>query len=420
MTYFFATSPAATEMMQGGWDMPGWFRRLRQHRPDIMARNVDLLFTLPLLGGTAGDLNFVEQKHGEENCRTKSIHMQELLFTGPRKVEVATKECFNHIGDDQVEVEAIMSLISSGTELTVFTGAFDVDAALDVNIGEMASQSMSYPLAYGYCMVGRVVRIGKEVTTPLLGKRVFCFAPHATRAVVDASSVQLLPQNVDTRDAIFLPSVETALSLVHEAGVRAGEAVAVFGQGLIGLLVTAVLAMTLGGGEEGSGYGAEGHVPVTAFDMLDERLMVSGALGASQAVRPSVDTKLFDIAIEVSGSPRGLQSAIDRTVEGGRIVVGSWYGKKEVALKLGIDFHRSHKTLVASQVSQIPAALAGTWDKKRRFAFAWEIVQRMRPSRYLLTKVVGLTSKEAQEAYLSLERGEEIAVAFDYGLENRQ
>ena len=43
-------------------------------------------------------------------------------------------------------------------------------------------------------------------------------------------------------DAAFLPAAETAVSLVHDAHPRLGETVAVFGQGVIGLLVTAACA----------------------------------------------------------------------------------------------------------------------------------------------------------------------------------
>lgn len=70
------------------------------------------------------------------------------------------------------------------------------------------------------------------------------------------------PQGITPENACFLPAVETALSLVQDAHVTLGEKVAVFGQGLIGLLVTAVLGLShagVGGGE------------VVAVDLLEER-----------------------------------------------------------------------------------------------------------------------------------------------------
>jgi len=274
---------------------------------------------------------------------------------------------------------------------------------LDVNIKGMEEERMSYPLAYGYSLVGRVVECGDEVEDrdSLLGATVFAFSPHATQAVVERSAIQLIPNGMDARDAIFMPSVETALALVHDAHARLGERVAVFGQGLIGLFVTALVRKHFG--------------IVTAFDTLPDRLAMSTLMGASQALFPSEAARAgpFDISIEVSGNDRALQSAIDTTCHGGRIIIGSWYGSSHpVSLDLGsLDFHRSHKTLKASQVSEIPADMGATWTKQRRFSLAWELVRQLKPSR-LITRFVTLS--EAQRAYEALDKGDEIAVVFKY------
>ena len=91
--------------------------------------------------------------------------------------------------------------------------------------------------------------------------------------------------------------------------------------------------------------------------------------------------------------------------------MGSWYGKGDVALKLGIDFHRSHKTIKTSQVSTIPAKLSTLWSKERRFELTWELMRAIRPSQ-LLSKTVPLD--EAQNAYESLDKGDNIAISFRY------
>jgi threonine dehydrogenase-like Zn-dependent dehydrogenase len=312
----------------------------------------------------------------------------------------------------QTIVQSVSSLISSGTELKIFKGLFD-DASLDVNIKGMESERMAYPLAYGYSLVGRVVACGIDVDeATLLGKVVFTFSPHATHVIADVTSLHIVPDGIAAEDAIFMPSVETALSLVHDAHVRVGENVAVYGQGLIGLLVTAILSMhhstTTGTTRVSSKFGT-----LSVFDTLPDRLAAASEMGASQALLPTSAASAgpFDVSIEISGNPRALQSAIDYTSNGGRIIVGSWYGNKDVALHLGIDFHRSHKTIQTSQVSTIAAPLQGLWSKERRFALAWELVQQIRPSK-LLTKRVSLN--QAQEAYEALDKGTEIAVAFDY------
>ena len=152
---------------------------------------------------------------------------------------------------------------------------------------------------------------------------------------------------------------------------------------------------------------------VTAFDALDDRLRVSSSLGASSALKPDMAAAAgpFDCSIEVSGNPRALQSAIDHTSNNGRIVVGSWYGNTEVVLKLGIDFHRSNKVIVASQVSTITPTLAGLWSKKRRFLFTWALVKSLRPSRLIAKR---LPLNEAHQAYELLDKGQEQVICFKY------
>jgi len=408
MLYFLGTV-AAPELYCAGWDARGWLHRALTRRPTIQACNVDLLFRLPHLG----EWNItatVAHNDGllapaETDNRTASFY-EEILFTGPRQVTAVQKNIARKLSPDQIRIQTECSLISSGTELKIFTGSFD-DAALDVNIKGMDEARMAYPLAYGYSLVGRVVDCGSDVDRDLVGKRVFTFSAHASQVVTTRSAVQLVPSGCDSLDAIFMPSVETALSLVHDASPRVGENVAVFGQGLIGLLVTAILSKQTTPSPSGR-FGT-----ITAFDTLPDRLAASARMGASQALFPNEAgrTLPFEVAIEVSGSGHALQSAIDNTRNGGRIVIGSWYGNADVLLKLGIDFHRSQKTLKVSQVSDISAELSKTWSKERRFALTWELVKTLRPSR-LLTRITSL--KEAQKAYESLEKGDEIAVAFEY------
>ncbi len=92
---------------------------------------------------------------------------------------------------------------------------------------------MEYPLTYGYSLVGRVVACGSNVddVESLMGRLVFTFSPHSSRVLVDRDAIQLVPDGISAEDAVFFPSIETALSLVHDANVRMGENVAVFGQG---------------------------------------------------------------------------------------------------------------------------------------------------------------------------------------------
>lgn len=410
MMYFFGTSGAA-ELMINEWNSAGWIARAAKNRPQIMVSNVDLLFRLgPSDAPTDRIIGDVDSEY--KNTQKSMLLVDEIQFQAPGQVGKVTKQIKSkhgkHLRPTQVEVQSVCSLISSGTELKVFKGMFN-DAALDVNIKGMDEERMAYPLAYGYSLVGRVTRCGSKVkdADQLLGKLVFTFSPHASVVIAERDAIQVVPDGIAAEDAIFMPSVETALSLAHDAHVRIGERVAIYGQGLIGLLVTSLLGLQ----DIGPNTGQFGTI--TAFDMLSDRLAASSVMGASQALMPTEASEAgpFDVSIEVSGNARALQSAIDNTSSGGRIIVGSWYGNADVSLKLGIDFHRSHKTIKTSQVSEIPAELTALWSKDRRFALTWELVRKIRPSR-LITRTS--TLNEAQEAYELLDAGKEIAVAFKY------
>lgn len=290
---------------------------------------------------------------------------------------------------------------------------FEEAQPLDVAIKEMKDSTMEYPMKYGYSLVGLVRRCGSNVSRNIVGKLAFTFSCHASRAIVHKDSIHLVPSGIVPEDAIFFPSVETALSIVHDSNLRVGESVAVFGQGLIGLLVTNILCLSRPPLLDSSTrFGM-----VTAFDTIPDRLVVASFVGASEALFPpevarSKPDSLFDVCIEVSGNERALQSAIDNTCDGGRIIIASWYGNASVRLNLGTAFHRSHKTLIASQVSKIPGRLKMTWTKPRRFALSWEILRTIKPSKHLLTKIVPV--EDAQSAYELLNAGKGIAVAIKY------
>jgi FMN phosphatase YigB (HAD superfamily) len=236
MIYFFGISGAREMMMKYSYDASGWINRCRVHPRTIVVSNVDLLFHLqaqPRAHGVVGEPSLPRTVNGEPR---QTVEVQEIQFVAPYNVTTVTK-IWDHsdlsiLPPDQVEIESMYSLISSGTELKVFNGSFD-SASLDVNIKGMMDKSMEYPLAYGYSLVGRVVACGSNVedAQSLIGKLVFTFSPHSSRVIVDRDAIHIVPDGITAEDAVFFPSVETAVSLVHDANVRLGENVGVYGQG---------------------------------------------------------------------------------------------------------------------------------------------------------------------------------------------
>jgi threonine dehydrogenase-like Zn-dependent dehydrogenase len=120
-----------------------------------------------------------------------------------------------------------------------------------------------------------------------------------------------------------------------------------------------------------------------------------------------------DLTFELSGNPAALNDAIALTVFSGRIVIGSWYGEKQVEVNLGGTFHRSRIKLISSQVSTIAPELEGRWDKRRRFEAAWNALERIKPEKWITHR---FSIDEASKAYRLLEERpqETIQVLLDY------
>ena len=274
-----------------------------------------------------------------------------LLFEAPRRVGFAPVDLAEP-GPGTLLVRTRYSGISTGTELLAYRGQLDPDLAVDERIGSLGG-TFRYPFPYGYSCVGEV----EHSTGPLpAGTPVFAFHPHQDRLLVDADDVVVLPPGTDLRTATLFPYVETGLQLSLDAGPVAQETVAVLGLGAVGV-ITALLLQRAG-------------ATVLATDPSDERRELAASLGIPAVDPDQLTSRLsargVPLVLELSGSPTALAGALDLLAHEGTALVGSWYGRQPVELPLGGAFHRRRLTIRSSQVSTIPAALAGRWDVARR------------------------------------------------------
>lgn len=287
-------------------------------------------------------------------------------------------------GPGEVLVRALRSAISPGTEQLVYRGQVLPEMEVDSSISALAG-TFSYPLKYGYSLVGEIIKLGSGVDQSVLGKRIFCLHPHESHFTIRLDNTILLPDTISTVDAIFLATVETAVNLVMDGGPIIGECAAIFGQGIVGLMVANLLHR-------------HPLALLVTFDPYPNRRKLSLEAGADYVFDPG-ETDLpekvsatvrsvnhypgFDVTYEVSGAPEALATAISVTGFEGRIVVGSWYGTKPTTLNLGGRFHRSRIRIISSQVSSIQSRFTGRWDKSRRMQVALNLLGELRPSKYL-------------------------------------
>lgn len=321
-----------------------------------------------------------------------------LFFEAPHQVSIRS-ETLPPLPPDQVLVETQFSAISAGTELLFYRGQIPPYLPVDETIASLQG-GFAYPLKYGYSLVGRVVQVGEGVAPEWQGQAVFAFHPHESHFHAQPQELLRIPADISPEDALFLPNMETAVNLVLDGAPRLGERVAVLGQGVVGLLTTALLAaFPLG--------------DLTTFERLPYRRELSLQLGAQRSLPPPLSEQplpaelaaQFDLVYELSGSPAALDLAIELCGFAGRIVVGSWYGTKKAAVDLGGHFHRRRIRLISSQVSTLAPELSGRWDKARRFAVTWEMLARLQPAR-LITHRFDLAQAPAAYRLLASEQEE--------------
>src|SRR2546430_7276918 len=118
-----------------------------------------------------------------------------ITFPGPRQIEFV-EASVPAPASGQIVVETLASLISTGTELTAYSGDFPR--------GDSAwARYVRYPFPAGYSNVGRVVDAGANVAAFRPGDRVVSGAPHATHACVDAASAMRVPESTTDEEATF-------------------------------------------------------------------------------------------------------------------------------------------------------------------------------------------------------------------------
>jgi 2-desacetyl-2-hydroxyethyl bacteriochlorophyllide A dehydrogenase len=294
-----------------------------------------------------------------------------LVLDGPRQLRLAEQPS-RSLDTGEVRLRARLSGISHGTELSLYRGtsAFAdkvFDRGLRAFVEPPAGSASAYPVTLGYEMISEVVEVGLGVTEVAVGNLVHTGTPHQEETVLDlAASLQatyplvVLPTDERLERGVFLSLAAVALQAVHDAEIKLGDAVSVHGLGAIGLLAVQMCRL-------------EGIQNVIGIDPEPHRRDLAARFGATH-VLDAADDKLgltvrdrngghgVDVAIEVSGSDRGLQGALSAAGLGGTVVAAGFYQGGAAHLRLGEEFHHNRLSLIAS---------VGSWGAPDRHAPLW-------------------------------------------------
>lgn len=286
-----------------------------------------------------------------------------LSFAAPRQIEFVERP-LPPPGPHEVRVKTLYSGISAGTEMTQYRGTNPYlqkrwDAERRLFVADRAG--LTYPLeGLGYEQSGQVVELGPGVGGLEVGQLVWGSWGHRSEALLPLEAVRPRGFSGDPRLGVFARVGAIALNMVHDAEVRLGDTVAVFGLGVVGLL--AAQMARLNGGR------------VIAVDGVDKRLRTAQSLGlevldfraadAAEEIK-NLTGRGADVSLEVTGSYPALQSAIRATAYNSKVVVGGFFQGDGTGLRLGEEFHHNRLQLVCSQTSGVSPGLDHRWDRLR-------------------------------------------------------
>jgi threonine dehydrogenase-like Zn-dependent dehydrogenase len=300
-----------------------------------------------------------------------------LVLEGPKRLAFEdTPDA--PLGPDEVQIATLFSGISAGTELTQFRGTspfmgkrWDEARRLFVE-GEA---SWPYPVrTLGYEEVGEIVEVGAGVADLRPGQRVFGTWNHRTHFVAPSAYARerRMPDGADPRIGIFSHIGAVALNGVHDARLRIGDVVAVWGLGVPGQIVAQAA--------RASGAWVIGIDPDPVRRATAEKLgahqTLDAAGGAAERIKALTGGRGADVCIEVSGAAPALADAIRAVAYSSRVVAMGFFQGEVAGLRLGEEFHHNRVELVCSQISGVAPDAQHRWSKPRLWRTAVELQHR--------------------------------------------
>lgn len=242
------------------------------------------------------------------------------------------------------------------------------------------------PVVLGHEFAGTVVEVGKGVTNVAVGDRVavepilYCgncemcmkglytlceisntgsLGVHddggfATYIVTDSYHMHKLPDNVSLEEGALIEPAAVAHHAVSKSGLKAGQRVAVFGAGPIGLFVLLCAQ-------------AAGAAETFVIDISEERLAKAKEIGATHVIHPkhedvqdkimTLTEKGVDVAFEAAGAQPTFASAIACLKRAGTLTVVAIYGE-EITFDTNILFAKEAKIVwSAAYPNQFPEVI---------------------------------------------------------------
>lgn len=336
------------------------------------------------------------------------IKSSALILKAPRELAFEAIE-ERALEPGEVRIRTLFSGISAGTELTQYRGTSPFldkrfDEARRLFVAE-EGPSWPYPVrTLGYEEVGEIVELGSCAQEAARGDLVFGTWNHRTHAVVSVEYARdrAMPKGADPRIGIFSHIGAVALNGVHDAQLRIGDTVAVFGLGVPGQIVAQAARAS---GATVIGVDPDADRRAVAKSLGTDHLLDPTRAPVAEAIKEMTGGRGADACIEVTGAPSALAEAIRSVAYSARVVAMGFFQGEVAGLRLGEEFHHNRVQLVCSQISGVAPEASYRWSKPRLWRTAVELQHRGTLS--LIPMIThSAPFEQAPELFARLDRGE--------------
>lgn len=155
-------------------------------------------------------------------------------------------------------------------------------------------------------------------------------------------NLHIVPEKMDNETAVFAEPLAASYQVLRQTAVGPGEDVVVLGDGKLGLLISQVLD------HAGCRLLAVGKHP--------HKLAILQSRAISTALLSQIPKTKFDVAIECTGSPKGISLALDLVKPRGMIVLKTTVAEKTQAHLAPIVLNEI--TIIGSRCGPMDMALA--------------------------------------------------------------
>lgn len=332
----------------------------------------------------------------------RQMKQYSIVFTAPGKAELQKNE-WNEpdLKRDEVFLETECTLISPGTERACLLGL---------------AGGNSFPKRLGYSAVARVKKAGEESGFHP-GERVAVYhSSHSSLLVKKAEDlVKIEDDALPSSSAVFCIIGSMGLQGMRRARPELGESMAVLGLGLLGLFAVRCASLS-------------GLFPLIGIDFNEKRRKLAEEFGADAAFSPG-DPELVskikaltggsgvNAAIEVTGNPDALNSALDFTAPFGRVTLTGCSRTPTKEIDFYNKVHKPGITILGAHNMARPLhdARPGCWTMREDMALLLRLFSagRIDPERLITERA---EPEKAPEIFDRLTKGdpEMLGVLFDW------